>query len=679
LESVSPRFLFLLFASVFLGLVIALGIAGSRVYFGLPILETGDVGINALQVDNAKHFSEIYGNYSRFEFSHPGPAFFYVYAAGERLFTDLLHLTPAPGNAHLLTCMMLQSFFFALGLTLLATHLPWRVLVPAALLIAALHFGALREPFVSLWPPHVLLMPFFCFLVACVSVASGRVEHLPFLVLAGCFLFHGHVAQPLFVGSLTVLSAAIYLRGIYREKKSIPWKELARLHRNVLTLCGGMIAIFLVPLVIDAVTLGTRSNVATIIGRFYANREDSKTPFQSFLYFLSFATSYREQDTIFSKLGPETFQFFREHAVRIGVWILVFLLPPALLVWRRKGRAAPEKIFWSNAYLFLFATVGLCVLWGMAQAGPMAHFNGYFYYGIYYFALVLAVLALIDRMPMVDTAPVGILACAGSAVLFASSFKLAPLSAQDAGVTLADAVEATLKTDPGTAPKLLVFEHRDWPMTAGLALYLQRHDIPFYTAPFWEFMFGQRHDLTRLGPRPESKTSVWWITKPGPGGISLTPEVSVFTTPAPLQPNGGEIRLQGGDNGFRYLVYGLTVGNIEYAWTNLPETLFRFAPEHADNDVRIAFEVESAQRNKGAILDQPAEIYFNGKLLGMLTAHDRGVLSVVVPAALWNAESRADLELRFPTTKAHHTTRRPRYNYWFSWAMWKIRFEYERK
>jgi len=182
-------------------LVIALGIAGAPVYFGLPILETGDVGINALQVENAKHFSELYGNYSRFEFSHPGPVFFYVYATGERLFTDLLHLTPAPGNAHLLTCMMLQSFFFALGLTLLAAHVPWRMALPFALLIAALHFGPLREPFVSLWPPHVLLMPFFCFLIACISVASGRVGHLPFMVLAGCFLFHGHVAQPLFVGS----------------------------------------------------------------------------------------------------------------------------------------------------------------------------------------------------------------------------------------------------------------------------------------------------------------------------------------------------------------------------------------------------------------------------------------------------------------------------------------------
>jgi hypothetical protein len=97
--------------ALFLGLAFALGAAGYDQYFQTPFHETGDAAVNALQVDNAGRFQELYGNYSRWEFSHPGPAFFYVYAAGEAVFHRLLGICPAPGNAHILTSMLVQAFF----------------------------------------------------------------------------------------------------------------------------------------------------------------------------------------------------------------------------------------------------------------------------------------------------------------------------------------------------------------------------------------------------------------------------------------------------------------------------------------------------------------------------------------------------------------------------------------
>ena len=43
-------------------LLVAMVVEGREVYFETTILETGDAAVNALQIDNAKGASEIYGN-----------------------------------------------------------------------------------------------------------------------------------------------------------------------------------------------------------------------------------------------------------------------------------------------------------------------------------------------------------------------------------------------------------------------------------------------------------------------------------------------------------------------------------------------------------------------------------------------------------------------------------------
>src|SRR6266404_6233843 len=71
----------------------------ARPIFYVPHYEMGDLAANSLQIIRAKHFEAVLGNYSRFGFYHPGPAFFYVYAASEALFHDALHVVPTPLNA----------------------------------------------------------------------------------------------------------------------------------------------------------------------------------------------------------------------------------------------------------------------------------------------------------------------------------------------------------------------------------------------------------------------------------------------------------------------------------------------------------------------------------------------------------------------------------------------------
>ena len=139
-------------------LLVALVVAGREVYFETTILETGDAAVNALQIDNAKGASEIYGNYSRFEFNHPGPAFFYIYAAGEYVFLDWLGVVPTPHNAHLLASLVVQVACFALALALIDLWIGSGAFLALALLGGLWHFSLAEGSFYSVWPPHVLLI-----------------------------------------------------------------------------------------------------------------------------------------------------------------------------------------------------------------------------------------------------------------------------------------------------------------------------------------------------------------------------------------------------------------------------------------------------------------------------------------------------------------------------------------
>jgi hypothetical protein len=42
---------------------------------------------------------------------------------------------------------------------------------------------------------------------------------------------------------------------------------------------------------------------------------------------------------------------------------------------------------------------------------------------------------------------------------------------------------------------------------------------------------------------------------------------------------------------------------------------------------------------------------------------------------LWNRQPRAKLELRFPSAAPSRSHKRPAYQSWSAWGLWKIRFE----
>src|SRR2546423_6638424 len=160
-------------AAVFIALVLN----SSQTLFRTPLYETDDYAADSLQILKAKQFRETLGNYCRFGFHHPGPAFFYVFGWGEILFHDATHIVPTPFNGQLLALYALSAFFFGAAVALVAARARpasgW--FLGFALLLAAWHFGAVGKFLEFIpgnlgllvpWMPCFIVLPFLCFLVA---------------------------------------------------------------------------------------------------------------------------------------------------------------------------------------------------------------------------------------------------------------------------------------------------------------------------------------------------------------------------------------------------------------------------------------------------------------------------------------------------------------------------------
>lgn len=655
-------------AIVWLTLVITLGIVSRDTYFSQPFLETADAAVNGIKVEHARHFTELYGNYSRFYFNHPGPVFYYVYALGELVLRDLLGVCPDPGNVHLVTIMALQSAFFALAVAMFGSS--WRrpAWLPLALLGAALQFGSVRGAFVSTWPPDVLLMPSLAFLVACISVACGRLDHLLVMVLAGGLLFHGHVAQSLFVGTLAPLALAMNLSRHRRAAGTWSLRQWFSGHRTIWIAAGVLVGLFLLPLVIDVICYGRHSNVGTILSRFEVNTGDAKDPWQSLLYFLSFATSAQNQEELFTVIGPATRALFAENAVRLAVWGVIWFAPPVALWAFRRHLTPRDLVFLATGSLFLACTAGLCLLWGMAQAAEMFNFNGIFYYGVFYLALMLA-LALVSLAIDRWYRPAAAAVVVAVAAVLLSSQKVISLGGND--LEIRKAVENALAGENVSGPRFLAFDNEAWPIGAAVALELERRGVGFRVSPWWSFMFGRQHELAYSA---DERLAVWWITPPAPDGLPLTDKLSLYRLAAPIQPEGDEVRFNYADNGFRYLVSGLGFGGADSAWTNLPRVCFQFATPPAKQDVCIVFDASTSEVKDDKLVSQAAEVLFNGVHIARVELLERREAAIRVPADLWNRAPSALLELHFPASFVHREPGRPGYEPRGAWRLFALRF-----
>jgi hypothetical protein len=522
----------------------------ARPIFYVSHYETGDLAANSLQVIRAKDFAPVLGHYCRFGFYHPGPAFFYVYAASEALFHDVLRVVPTPLSAHFIGLYFLSAVFFSATLGVISRWLQGGAVkwfLSLALLLAAWHFGAVgahynftpaRPGLFWLWPPCLLVFPFLCFVTAAASLAVGRGRDLPWMTLAACFLVHGHVGMPLFVVPITLLAYAVFLvrrRSARAGERKWPWQAFPGSH----WVAGGMVVLFLAPIVIDLI-ISTPSNLRLIVEHLQTGYGERKGLGRSVLYFTHFAayTPYPNSNFIpafenFDLSG--TLEFVRTHWRAYGLWLVVIITPLVLLKptlnffasrmeRQNEDFITPElRAFLRQMYLMLGFAIVLTIVWGYIQEGPMYYYNAFFNFAIYYSLLLIFALTIAQSIAgkLAKLAAVGpgsrswpskvmragpFLIALGAVAAFAQSAPQFRSRPQDAAQQhmFATTMERAVTSDP-MQPKLLSFEGQAWAETVGVALYLERAGAEWYVAdyaPSIPLMFGRNRAI------PDKETAV---------------------------------------------------------------------------------------------------------------------------------------------------------------------------
>ena len=459
--------------------------------FVIPTLEIGDVAVNAIQVQNAKHFHELLGNYSRWHFHHPGPFFMYLFAAGEAIFYDISHLVPAPVNGEELiqiafntACLFGAIYIFDLNLK--QPLFPMLAVLSSVLFLYAAETAIPSSALVSLWPPYTTLFCFLLLAVASASVSAGNWKHLPVLAITGMILIHAHTSQLLFVVVLTATALSSLIIRDYRDENLLRSFRLARAY---IAAALGIIALFLLPIGLDSL-IHHPSNISQIQAYLRQHAGEHNSLSTTLLYVFSFFTFYTNPDIVLASPSPKLSDLLNPHPFVLFYWS-IFLFLGLLGVILHFGKRRRTPVFLK---FVLFNSVVIILLfgyWSWRITGPMYTFNGYFFFSVQ-LLLLFALSAFISQALRwgLERYQRVALTCACTAPLL-----------------LVPGLDDPAFTDPDVSSIVSVLHRKhveNIAMTmpiatemllpgAGIASIWQRSGGHFCVEPQWDFVYGSAH------------------------------------------------------------------------------------------------------------------------------------------------------------------------------------------
>jgi len=450
--------------------------------FHIPINEYFDYAANTLLIEQAKHFRLLLGNYSRWGFHHPGPAFLYIFAAGETLLYHWLHIVPAVMNAYLVTIILLNCLFVFGTIAIIAQHCKTRLFLPAAIVLAIYFVYVVNRTIpgsalTSIWMPYVLLFCFLLFATLCASVAAGNIRQLPLLALTGLMLLHGHVAQPLFVGPLAALAVVAVL---LTQASRSGLKHFLRVNRIPLLLSLVLVVVFALPIVLDA-SLHKPSNLHQILAH-TAEYPGAQKPWgQALKYEISFFTFLPHPEDVLQSASAHLVARGAAHPYIVVYWCFGFLLAAltaGTLLYQRKR----PPIFLSYLAAEIVVIMLLFLFWGTRISGPLYSFNGYFFYAVQLLILLGMMCFLLNEVTLtVRWETAAVLACAAPLLMLAgkSAFRTTEI-----GWPETDRLVAALPADLG--PVQVSNLSQDWLEVLGLVSHLKRVGHPYCVGDaFW--------------------------------------------------------------------------------------------------------------------------------------------------------------------------------------------------
>ncbi|HPO16901.1 MAG TPA: hypothetical protein PLI09_25915 [Candidatus Hydrogenedentes bacterium] len=395
-EQTPRRRMGITFMFVFSATVLIMLILNSDSIFTHTILETGDYASNAFAIRDAKSFSRLTGNYSRFGFNHPGPVFFYVYAAGEMLFHDLLKIVPCPFNAHVLAGLLFQAGFFALAIAIASFRIESPLFPPLSLVLCLLYIATLNSVshtaqihgvfFLGIWPPQWPLFPVLAFLSSCAALAAGGAFALPLAVFCGSVAVHAYVNMPAYIVPVFLAAYGMFLLTQWNTAHESP---AACVRRTIkLHLAAALVLLlFITPIALDACR-GKESNLAVIISEFRKHAGHHRALGPTIAYMANYFTfmphgAYRLED-----LGKNLWPWLASQWLMFSGWILAigFIITATILFGKKIGRPASRHCF----MILLFAG-----LWLYAALFVTSRIFGPFYFFISFSLFAIPILIVI--------------------------------------------------------------------------------------------------------------------------------------------------------------------------------------------------------------------------------------------------------------------------------------------
>lgn len=460
--------------------------------FTQPIVETSDFAANSLLVQQAKHFALLTGHYSRWHFHHPGPAFLYLFALGESLFYDLLHLVPAPYNAQVVIMIVFNGVLLCAALCVFRRNA--KLSVPLALLATTVLSvlvnvssfpGSYPPMLISNWMPDVMLFPFLLFAVAAASVLAGQTRDLPVMAVSGMLLIHAHVAQFLFVG---VIGGGTVAYIVVREGRAGRLRSFLSERRRDFVLAAAAVFLFALPVLLEAV-LDKPNNPQAVWTYLHELGGERNTLRIALGYSACFVLFIGTPETALLKgpVGLLATGLSRNSVVAYWV-VLALLLLLAIVARRVTAKKKPRALFLGYLTGIAAGSAVLFIYWATRIIGGLFAFNGTFVYALHLLAWFLL---LAELEPYLAKRAVRILNRLALACLLV--FAIVERKALRSAIkTNPDALAAAAAVPAsGFGTLAITFTHDNWGPAVELANSMKRMGKPFCVSPDWGFMFSR--------------------------------------------------------------------------------------------------------------------------------------------------------------------------------------------
>jgi len=233
-------------------------------YFSPNLIESGDDALNSIKVENAKHFTEYLGPYSRFGFFHPGPISFYYLAFAE----PFLRFVPTLFGRYLVAQLLLNSLWLCVvanvGRRIWGKPYLWFLLwflIPLQMVFLA---GGSPILLSSIWGPTVVIIPVAVFVLCASQIFWGDLTLLPVAALAAVFAVHNHLATVVVVVPLSIFVTVSWIYKLKSKGYLSGFIPRGRGKTVLLSLTFAVIVITSFPPVYEEIS-GSAGNISRII------------------------------------------------------------------------------------------------------------------------------------------------------------------------------------------------------------------------------------------------------------------------------------------------------------------------------------------------------------------------------------------------------------------------------